>query len=373
MDSAKVREACGKLAGVVGIVTNVFLCLLKVLLGYLSGSIAILADAVNNLSDASASIVTLIGFKMAAKEGDANHPYGHARIEYMAGIVVAAIIIVAGFKLFSSSYNEILAPKAVEFSLLTAILLVVAIGLKIWQALFNFSLGRRIKSVTLRATGIDSRNDVIATSAVLVALLVGKLTDVNVDGYMGLAVAAFIIYSGIKLVRETIQPLLGQPPDPALVKKIKELALGGDGVIGVHDLVVHDYGPGRIFASVHVEVDAARDVIKTHEVIDAIERDAMKKLNVELVVHMDPLDLNDPLVHELRGEMERFLTSVDGAVGLHDLRVVRGDAHINVIFDVVLSAEGNGRSEEIRAILQEELKRIDEKLEAVVTFDVDYS
>jgi cation diffusion facilitator family transporter len=373
IDSVKVREAYGKLAGATGIITNAILCLLKALLGYLSGSIAILADAANNLSDAAASLVTLIGFKMAAKAGDKGHPYGHARIEYMTGIGVAALIIVMGFKLLSSSYEKVLEPGVIKFSWLTAALLAAAIGVKVWQALFNFSLSKRIKSAALRATGVDSRNDVIATSAVLAALVVGRLAGVNVDGYLGLAVAVFIMYSGVRLIRETANPLLGQAPDPDLVKKIKDLVLSGDGVMGVHDLVVHDYGPGRIFASVHIEVDAARDVMLSHDVVDSIEREAMKKLNVELVGHMDPIDTDDPLVYELRDKMTRVLTSVDGAVGLHDLRVVRGDSRVNVIFDVVLSAEGHSRAEEIRAALREELKKIDETFEAVVTFDVDYS
>jgi cation diffusion facilitator family transporter len=373
IDSPKVREAYGKFAGATGIVTNMFLCALKGLLGLLSGSIAILADAANNLSDAAASVITFVGFKMAAKKGDKDHPYGHARIEYLTGIVVAALIILVGFKLISSSYDKVIHPEAVEFNLLTASLLAFAGGVKIWQAVFYFSLGKRIKSTALKAAGSDSRNDVFATFSVLTALIIDKLTGVNIDGYMGLAVAAFIICSGVKLVKETVQPLLGQAPDPDLVKKIKTLALDKDGVMGVHDLVVHDYGPGRIFASVHIEVDATKDILKSHETVDIIEREAMELLNVELVGHMDPIDTQDPLVFELREKMTRVLLSVDGAVGLHDLRVVRGELQTNVIFDVVLSHAGSARAEEIRETLREELKKSNEKLEAVVTFDTDFT
>ncbi|MDR2157242.1 MAG: cation diffusion facilitator family transporter [Clostridiales Family XIII bacterium] len=372
-DSPEVRESYGKLAGVTGICTNVFLSLLKALLGIFSGSIAILADAVNNLSDAAASVITFVGFKMAAKKGDKAHPYGHARIEYMTGIVVAALIILVGFQLISSSYEKILNPNPVAFSYPTAILLAVAIGVKVWQMLFYFHLGKRIKSAALKAAGIDSRNDVVATSAVLLALAGGRLTDVNADGFMGLAVAAFIIYSGFGLIRETVQPLLGQAPDPDLIKKIKELVLRGDGVIGVHDLIVHDYGPGRIFASVHIEVDAARDILRSHDVIDSIEREAMKRWNIELVGHMDPVDTNDPLIHELKTRMADVVASADGVVDLHDLRVVRGEERINVIFDAVLSEAGLARTDEIREMLKRELKKTDERLEAVVTFDTDYS
>ncbi|MDR1028218.1 MAG: cation diffusion facilitator family transporter [Clostridiales Family XIII bacterium] len=372
-DSVKVRESYGKLAGATGIVTNLFLCLLKAALGWMSGSIAIIADAANNLTDAAASAVTLVGFKMAAKQGDKDHPYGHARIEYMTGVVVAALIILVGFRLFVSSYEKILEPEEVEFNLLTACLLAVAAGIKIWQALFCFDLGKRIRSAALKATGVDSRNDVIATCAVLIALIVGDLTGVNTDGYIGMAVAVFIVWSGVALIRETSRPLLGQAPDPDLVAKLKGLVLDGDGVMGVHDLVVHDYGPGRTFASVHVEVDAARDILRSHEAIDAIEREAMKRFRVELVGHMDPIDTDDPLARDLREKMARVLSSTEGAMGLHDLRVVRGERRINVIFDVVLSIEGRTRAKEIETLIREELKKTDERIEAVVTFDTDFS
>jgi cation diffusion facilitator family transporter len=372
-DDLKVREAYGKLAGVVGIVTNALLCLLKGSLGYLSGSIAIMADAINNLSDAASSVVTLIGFKLAARGGDKEHPYGHARIEYMTGIFVSARRILVGFRLLTSSYEKVLHPQPVEFSYWTMGLLILAILLKVWQSLFNYALAKSIKSATLKATGADSRNDVIATTAVLIALFVGKLTQVNVDGYMGLAVAVFILYSGVQLIRETSQPLLGRAPDEELVRKVQELIMKGPGVLGVHDLIIHDYGPGRVFASVHIEVDAAEDVMKSHETIDDIEREAMKKLHIELVGHLDPVDTADPLVFELRNHLHEILKDIEGAIGLHDLRIVRGEKHTNVIFDVVLSAEGTAAREAVRERLTQELTAIDPKLKAVVDFDTDYS
>ncbi|MDR0851990.1 MAG: cation diffusion facilitator family transporter [Clostridiales Family XIII bacterium] len=373
----EVREAYGKLAGVTGLITNIILALMKGLIGFFSGSIAVIADAFNNLSDAVSSLITLVGFKMAAKEKDADHPYGHARIEYMTGIVIAALIILLGFKLFSSSYEKAIHPEPIAFSVLTAVFLLVAIGAKIWQTVFNFSLAKRIHSGALRAIGVDSRNDVITTSVVLASLVFGYFTGINIDGYTGVVVALFIMYSGVMLIRETSRPLLGQAPDPDLVNRIATLIREKDGVMGMHDLVVHDYGPGRLFASVHIEVDAAEDVLKSHEVIDDIEREAMRKLKIELVGHMDPIDTKDPLVYELREKITRLLIDTENVVGMHDLRIVRGEHRINVIFDVVLALKGaenkTEREEKLLNFLEENIKALDPKYEIAVTFDTDYT
>jgi cation diffusion facilitator family transporter len=369
----KVREAYGRLAGAVGIITNALLCLLKGALGFATGSIAIIADAFNNLSDAAASLITLIGFKLAAKKGDKQHPYGHARMEYMTGVLIAALIILLGFQLLVESFKKALNPAPVSFGIPMAALLAVAILVKVWQAAFNFTLAKRSKSTALRATGMDSRNDVIVTSAVLLAYVIQHITGVAVDGYMGILVAAFIIYSGVMLIKETMDPLLGAAPDPDLVKKIGGIITSRDGVLGIHDLIVHDYGPGRMFASVHIEVPAANDIIASHEIIDDLEKEIYRDLGIEIVGHLDPVDLNDPLAAELREKVSALVAEIDGCVSMHDLRIVRGENRINIIFDVVLSAECRASHDATTAQLAESLKREDSRYELVITYDTDYT
>ena len=264
-DDPRVRERYGKFAGVVGIVSNLILCIMKILIGLVSRSIAIIADGINNLADASSSIITLVGFKLASQPEDEDHPYGHARIEYLTGLFISIVIIVIGLQLLRTSIDKILHPDPLEFSCLTIIILVAAILIKLWQSLFNRSIGRKIRSVTLMATAADSRNDVISTSAVLISVIVGKFTGIQIDGYMGCLVALFIIWSGIQLVRETTSPLLGEAPDQELVDSIAEIVKKEPGVLGIHDLMVHNYGPGKIFASMHIEVDADGDLMESHE------------------------------------------------------------------------------------------------------------
>ncbi|MGN0713820.1 MAG: cation diffusion facilitator family transporter, partial [Anaerovoracaceae bacterium] len=271
-----VRDSYGKLAGVVGIISNVVLCLMKVAVGLIAGSIAIVADGINNLADSASSVITLVGFKLAAMPEDEEHPYGHARYEYLSSLAVSVIIILVGFELGKSSLDKILHPTPLDFSWTVVLVLVIAIAIKVWQALFNVSAGKRIDSMALIATGADSRNDVIATSAVLISLLIGNFCSVQIDGYMGAAVALFIIWSGISLVRETISPLLGEAPDGELVKQIEEITMSYEGALGIHDLVVHNYGPGKIFASLHIEVDASEDVMVSHDLIDNIEHRLQK-------------------------------------------------------------------------------------------------
>ncbi len=299
-DDPDVREQYGKFAGVVGIVSNLFLCLMKVGFGLLARSIAIIADGINNLADASSSIITLVGFKLAAQPEDEKHPYGHARIEYLTGLFVSIFIIVIGLQLLKTSVDKIIHPEPVEFSYLTAGMLVAAILIKLWQSLFNSSIGRKIRSVTLTATAADSRNDVIATSVVLASLLFGKFTGLQIDGYMGCLVALFIVWSGVQLVRETSSPLLGEAPDPQLVENIREIICRDPSVLGIHDLMVHNYGPGRIFASVHIEMDANGDIMTNHDIIDNIERLVQRSLNIQFVAHMDPIKTDDPLVNKTK-------------------------------------------------------------------------
>ncbi len=368
----KVRERYGKFAGLVGIVTNSVLCVGKITIGFFVNSIAIIADGVNNLADTSSSIIILIGFKLASKPSDVEHPYGHARFEYLTGMVVSLMIILLGVKLLTTSFQKVLHPDPLQFSFITLLVLVIAILVKIWQTLFNIRTGEEIHSSTLKATGIDSRNDVIATSAVLLNVIIGKLTGLQLDGYVGCLVALFIMYSGIQLIKETASPLLGKAPEPELVKEIEDRICAETGVLGIHDLVVHDYGPGRIFASVHVEVDAHGDLIQSHDIIDNIERIISEDLNIHLVVHMDPLETQDPLTLELNEKISKILTGLDGVVGFHDLRIVAGYTHSNIIFDIVISPECKLSEDSIRNFVEDQLQLLDKTYYVVITFDKSY-
>lgn len=367
-----VRQSYGKLAGAVGIISNGFLCIIKIATGLLVNSIAIIADGINNLSDASSSIITLVGFKLASAPEDEEHPYGHARIEYLSGLFVSILIIILGFKLFATSFDKILNPDALEFSYISLVVLALSIGIKVWQSLFNIKVGEEISSTALKATGMDSRNDVIATSAVLLSVIFGKFTGIQLDGYMGCLVALFILYSGIQLIRETSSPLLGQAPDPLLVKELEEKIQAYQGVYGIHDLVVHDYGPGRIFASVHIEVDAHGDFIASHDLIDNIERAVSNEFRLHLVAHMDPVDTTDPLTIDLREKINEMIFHMEGIVSMHDLRIVVGYTHTNIIFDLVLSASCKLSQSNIHQFIESELQKLNPKYFLVITFDISY-
>ena len=369
----KVRERYGKFAGAVGIISNMVLCLMKILIGIFSRSIAIIADGINNLADASSSIITLVGFKLASRPEDEGHPYGHARIEYLTGLFISILIIIPGVQLFKTSVEKILHPESLEFSYITIAVLVIAIGIKLWQAFFNVRIGKRINSVTLMATGADSRNDVIATSAVLVSVLAGKFTGLHIDGYMGCLVALFIIWSGIQLVRETSSPLLGEAPDSHMVSSITETVLREPGVLGIHDLMVHNYGPGKIFASIHIEVDADGDLMKSHDMIDNIERLVKESLHIEFVAHMDPVRTNDPLINRLHTVIAEAFVPLEGVESIHDFRIVPGPTHTNVIFDVVLSAKCRYPEKQILRIANEAAKSIDDNYFVIITFDKAYT
>ncbi|MGI6732228.1 MAG: cation diffusion facilitator family transporter [Anaerovoracaceae bacterium] len=368
----KVRERYGLLASLVGIITNSILSAFKIALGLIVNSIAIVADGVNNLADASSSVLTFVGFKMASKPADEEHPYGHARIEYIMGLLVSFIIIIVGLQLIRSSIEKILNPDPLEFNAISIVILLLAIGLKLWQALFNFKISKDINSSALKATGTDSRNDAISTGVVLMGIIIGRITGIQLDGYLGALVALFIIYSGIQLIGETSSPLLGNAPDPSLVDEIKRRIVSEEGVLGVHDLVVHNYGPGRIFASVHIEVDAYGDLIQSHDIIDNIERDISEELNIHLVVHMDPLDTKDPLTQQLNEQIENILSTMDGVIGMHDLRVVAGYSHHNVIFDVVIPPGSTIQKKDIIKKIREELTLPENEFYFVVTLDKSY-
>lgn len=366
--SHAAREKYGKLAGTVGLLCNLFLCAAKILAGLLFSSISILADGINNLSDATSSVVTLLGFKLSGKPADKEHPFGHARIEYIAGLVISFFIILLGFDLAKSSVGKIVSGEEAAFSVLSVAVLLLSIAVKIWMSLFYRRVGAIISSTAIKASATDSLNDVYATSAVLFCTLVARFTGANLDGYAGCAIALFIIISGIKLVKETLNPLLGEAPDKNLVANIVTRLHSYDGVLGIHDLIVHDYGPGRCFASVHAEMDAKNDVMESHDLTDLIERD-FKKDGIEMVVHLDPIVTDDPRANELREMVARIIASLGEGITMHDFRVVYGPHHQNLIFDIVLPADFTGQADEVKARIEEEIKKKDERYFAVINVD----
>ena len=366
-----VRAKIGSMSGAVGICCNVLLFGFKLLAALLSGSVSIMADALNNLSDASGSIVTLVGFRLADRPADDKHPFGHARFEYLSGLAVSVLIILIGFELAKSSLDKILHPAAVEFTWVTAVVLIASVGVKSWMFLFNRSLGNRIHSASLHATAADSRNDCIATSAVLLAAVVERLTSLRVDGWMGIAVAVFILYSGWNLARETISPLLGEDADEELRRKIVDYIASQPRVLGYHDLMVHDYGPGQRFASLHVEMDKNEDPLACHELIDDMERECLKSHNVHLVIHYDPVVTDDPELTRLREAVKSLLAIKDPRLTIHDFRMVPGEGHTNLIFDVALPLELRGQENELKEALEQALSALDgRRYYCVITFDM---
>jgi len=333
----EVRAATGLFSGVVGIICNVLLCIGKMAVGVFAGSISIIADALNNLTDAASNIITLMGFKLANRPPDKDHPYGHGRFEYLAGLVVSALVVVVGVELLKSSIEKFMNPTPLEFSWALIVVLVLAIAVKLWMAVFYKKMGNRIDSQTLLATGIDARNDVITTTAVLAASILYFTTGFNADAIMGIAVSVFIIYSGIQLIRETIDPLLGLPPSEELVKSIEKKAMSYPEVLGIHDLMVHDYGPGRLFVSLHAEVAAEKPILESHDAIDRLEADFRANEGMEVVIHLDPIVTSDPRVAEMRHWVRDLLKErIDERITIHDFRMVPGESHTNLIFDAVL-------------------------------------
>lgn len=367
--SPAVHTAIGKLAGVVGIVCNLLLCAGKLAVGLAAGSLSILADGVNNLSDASSSVVTLLGFRMAQQPADRDHPYGHARYEYLSGLVVAVLILLVGAELARSSVEKILHPSPVEFSGALFGVLVAAIAVKVWMSRFFAALARRIGSTTLKAASVDSRNDVIASSAVLAACLVGRFTPLNLDGWMGLAVALFILWSGIGIARETVSPLLGKRADGSLVEHISQLVLSHDKVLGIHDLLVHDYGPGQCYASVHVELSAQEDPLVCHDIIDDIEEDTLEQLNVHLVIHYDPVVQDDAERDGMEDELRDILHQVEPRLAMHDFRLVRGAKQTKLVFDLEVPYELMGRRQEFKRAIDRALQQRGKDYTTVIRYD----
>ena len=368
--SPDVRSRVGSLSGAVGIGANLLLFGGKLLAGLLTGSVSITADAMNNLSDASSSIVTLLGFRLAQQPPDEDHPYGHARFEYLSGLAVAVMIMLIGFELAKSSVEKILNPTPVAFSAVAVGVLLGSICVKLWLYLFNNKLGRLISSTTLEATAQDSRNDCVSTLAVLAAGLVEYLFHISVDGFAGLGVAVFILLSGWGLAKQTISPLLGEAASPELRNLIVDYIQLQPHVLGYHDLMVHDYGPGQRFASIHVEMDAADDPLYCHEIIDDMERECLQSHNIHLVIHYDPVITNDPEINRLRSLSEELLRQRDDRLTLHDFRMVRGNSHTNLIFDVSLPHDLRGQEKNIQKQLNEKLNEGSAMTyHTVITFD----
>ena len=365
-----VRARVGRLSGIVGILCNLLLFGAKLVIGTVSASVSITADAMNNLTDATSSIVTLIGFKLAERPADEDHPYGHARFEYLSGLAVAALIIVIGFELAKVSVEKLFAPTAVAFSLPLVLVLVLSIGVKLWLCLFNRKLGRHIQSSALLATASDSRNDVISTAAVLVAAIIEKATGFQIDGIIGLCIALFILYSGAMLAREIISPLLGEAASPELQQKIIDVVSGNTMVLGYHDLRVHDYGPGQRFASLHVEMDRDEDPMICHDIIDEMERICLEKHNVHLVIHYDPVVAGDEELEHMRSAVQQLLRAYDSRLSIHDFRMVQGRKHTNLIFDIALPYSLVAQKKAIQTHLEGKLKDFPGgPYYTVVTFD----
>ncbi len=368
----KVRSGVGLLSSAVGIACNALLCALKLAVGKLSGSVSITADAMNNLSDAASSVVTLIGFKLAEKPADDEHPYGHARYEYLSGLAVAAMIIVIGFEIAKTSVEKILNPVAVEFSVPVCIVLVGSIAVKLWLYIFNRGLGKHIGSSALAATAADSRNDAVSTFAVLAAGIIEMFIPWHIDGFMGLAVALFILYSGATLAKETVSPLLGENASPELREIIVSVVSDQPEILGYHDLMVHDYGPGQRFASMHVEMDQSADPLECHELIDNLERACLEKHNVHLVIHYDPVVTGDEELDEMRECILEILQGIDTRISIHDFRMVKGKGHTNLIFDMSLPAALMKEKGKIKSQLDEALaNRNETTYYTVITFDME--
>ena len=371
---AAVRTAYGNLASLVGMACNILLCIGKLLAGTLFGSIAITADALNNLSDASSNVVSLIGFRLAAKAPDAEHPYGHARYEYLAGLVVSVTILAIGLSLLKESALKVLHPTPVAFSWLSIGVLAASILVKLWLSGFNRAVGKKINSETLMATAADSRNDVLTTGAVLLSTILCSLTGYGIiDGIMGVGVAAFILWSGWGLVMDTLSPLLGESPSPELVEHIERTVMSYPGVLGVHDLMVHDYGPGHQFASLHVEFPAETDPLTAHDVIDNIENDFLKKDRLQVTIHYDPIVTADASVGVLRARLKEHARQLDPRLSIHDLRIVPGDSHTNVLFDLVFPAGYTGDIDQMLAKMCQFVKEQDPKYCCVVKVEQSYA
>ncbi len=367
-----VRRAYGQLCGLAGIGLNVLLFIGKFLAGTISGSIAITADAFNNLSDAGSSVITLLGFRLAGRKPDPEHPFGHGRIEYISGLIVSGLILLMGAELAKTSFDKILHPAAVDFSVIAMVILAVSILVKLYMSLYNRRIGKKINSAAMAATAADSISDAISTSAVLAAMLVAKFSGLMIDGYVGMIVAVLILISGVKAAKETIAPLLGQAPETEFVQQIERIVMSHPPICGIHDLVVHDYGPGRVMISLHAEVPAGGDMLELHDVIDNAEIALRRELNCEAVIHMDPIVTDDGITSELRAKVSKLVKTIDERITIHDFRIVPGNTHTNLIFDAVVPFDIGISAQEVSERISRLVSEMDSNYFAVVLVEHSY-
>jgi cation diffusion facilitator family transporter len=365
----KVRQNYGMFSGIVGIICNLILFCTKFFAGIITASISISADAFNNLSDAGSSIVTLIGFKLAGKPADSGHPFGHGRIEYLSGVIVSFAIIIMGYELFKSSISKIVHPEQMYFSIVSIFILVGSILLKLWMAVFNTKIGKKISSTSMGATAADSLTDCVATSAVLISLIISTSTGFNIDGYAGILVAGFVFMTGIGTAKDTLQPLLGKPADKEFVDAIQETICSHKEIIGVHDLIVHDYGPGRVFVTLHAEIPYEMNVLEAHDIIDLTEKEIAMEYNCEISIHMDPIVTDDETVTELKKMTESILKEIDPVITMHDFRITEGPYIKNLIFDIQIPYGYKQEDEELVKMIKDEISRRKENCFAVIHVD----
>ncbi len=373
VEKVSVRTAYGVLASIVGIFCNVFLFAVKFVVGFILHSVSVTADAFNNLSDAGSSIISFVGVKMAEKPADRDHPFGHGRIEYIAALVVSFLVLEVGFTFLKDSIGKIRTPEELNFQTVSVIILILSIAVKLWLGMFNRKLGEKIDSKVMMAVFTDSMGDVITTGATILSLIFFRFTGINIDGIVGVGVALVVMWAGVGIAKDTLEPLIGEAIDPEIYKEIKNFVESYDGIEGTHDLLVHNYGPGRSMASIHAEVPNDVDIEQSHEIIDRIEREAAKKLGIFLVIHMDPVEMKDQRVIRIRNNAVQILKELDPACSIHDFRVVRGEKQINLIFDMVIPIEYDEKMrEELPRQLTERLKEADPRYECVITVEYDY-
>ncbi|MBQ5328521.1 MAG: cation transporter [Oscillospiraceae bacterium] len=368
----KVRSAYGYLCGIVGIVINILLFGGKFIAGFLSGSVAVTADAFNNLSDAGSSVISLIGFRLASQKPDPHHPFGHGRFEYIASLIISMVIIMMGFELGKDSVIKIINPAEVEYSALTFWVLGISILAKFYMFIYNRSIGKKIDSSTLKATATDSISDTVSTLAVLVSAILTFKFGILIDGWVGLAVAGFIMFAGISSAKETIDSLLGTPPDEEFCKSVEDIVLSHDGMIGIHDMIVHNYGPGRVFISLHAEVPSDGNFVDIHDTIDNIEHDIMRETGCLATIHMDPVDVRDELTNQMKAKVGEIISEIDEQITFHDFRMVSGPTHTNVIFDIVIPYNYKYSDEEIVSIIADKIHETDDRFFAVIDVDKDF-
>ena len=365
----KVREAYGTLGSITGIIVNLILALSKYFAGILSGSISVTADAINNLSDAGSSIISLIGVKLSAKPADKGHPYGHGRVEYISALAVSFVVLLMGIELFRSSVDKIINPVPVKFNWVSLIILIVSILAKLWLGLFNRTLGKKINSSPMMAVMKDSFSDCLATGVALIAIIISAFSDVSVDGYLGVIVAGFIFLAGFNILKETMADLLGKPADREFTEEIEKKILSYDKIVGVHDLIIHDYGPGRKFASAHAEVSSLDDIMDVHDVIDLAERDILNEYGLIISIHTDPIVTDDERINQLKEMTIKIVKEISEEMSIHDFRVVDGPSHTNLIFDLIAPNKFHLSNNEIIHTVEEKLSKIDERYFVVITIE----